>query len=133
MGRVVLDTSILIDLERGRLPLKTIFNPTDDYFVSEIAIAEFLVGIELSSSQKFRERKYKFLEELEEIITTKPFDRDHASEYAKLTAQSTREGIVRGTYDLAIAACAVHLAAVLYTRDKRARFDKLLGLTVKEF
>ena len=133
MGRVVLDTSILIALERQALPIDSVLTPTLEVFVPEVAIAEFLVGIELTNSAAHKLRRLAFLQTVEAFSKPVHFDRAHAHNFAKLVAQSKVLGKPRGSIDLAIAASAVTLDAVLYTSDVKGRFDQLIGLAVKEF
>jgi tRNA(fMet)-specific endonuclease VapC len=133
MGRVVLDTSVLIAIERGQLQGGEIFKPENKYFLPELAVAEFLVGKELTTSQRHKANRLKFLRDFESLCSPLDFDREHAHNLAKLIAQTKLLGRPRGSLDLAIAASAMTLDAVLYTRDARGRFNQLIGLNVKEF
>ena len=133
MGRVVLDTSILIALEKQDLSLKELFNKDLHVFLPEVAVGEYLVGTELSTNPKFKEKRLAFLRTIEDFSELVVFNREHAQNFAKLVAQAKLLGRPRGSLDLAIAASAVTLDAVLYTRDSKGKFDQLIGLTVKEF
>jgi predicted nucleic acid-binding protein len=133
MGRVVLDTSILIALEKQQLSLKELFNKDQNIYLPEVAVGEYLVGSELSTNPKFKEKRLAFLRTIEDFSELVVFNREHAHNFAKLVAQAKLLGRPRGSLDLAIAASAVTLDAVLYTRDSKGKFDQLIGLTVKEF
>jgi predicted nucleic acid-binding protein len=133
LGRVVLDTSILIALEKQHLSLKDLFNKDLHVFLPEVAVGEYLVGTELSTNPKFKEKRLAFLRTIEDFSELVVFNREHAQNFAKLVAQAKLLGRPRGSLDLAIAASAVTLDAVLYTRDSKGKFDQLIGLTVKEF
>ena len=133
MGRVVLDTSILIALEKQDLSLKELFNKDLNVYLPEVAVGEYLVGTELSTNPKFKEKRLAFLRTIEDFSELVVFNREHAQNFAKLVAQAKLLGRPRGSLDLAIAASAVTLDAVLYTRDSKEKFDQLIGLTVKEF
>jgi predicted nucleic acid-binding protein len=133
MGRVVLDTSILIALEKQQLSLKELFNKDLNVYLPEVAVGEYLVGTELSTNPKFKEKRLAFLRTIEDFSELVVFNREHAQNFAKLVAQAKLLGKPRGSLDLAIAASAVTLDAVLYTRDSKGKFDQLIGLTVKEF
>jgi tRNA(fMet)-specific endonuclease VapC len=133
MGRVVLDTSVLIALERQTLSLEEVISEDHMFFVPELAVGELLVGVERSGDQIHRQRRLEFLKSLETFSESVDFNRAHAHNFAKLTAQAKAIGRPRGAIDLAIAASAVTLDAVLYTRDSKGKFDQLIGLTVKEF
>jgi len=133
LGRVVLDTSILIALEKQHLSLKELFNKDLHVFLPEVAVGEYLVGTELSTNPKFKEKRLAFLRTIEDFSELVVFNREHAQNFAKLVAQAKLLGRPRGSLDLAIAASAVTLDAVLYTRDSKGKFDQLIGLTVKEF
>lgn len=127
-----MDTSVLIAIEKGQLHGDDVFAPGNEYFLPEIAVTEFLVGIELASSQRLKELRLKFLRGFEALSSPVTFDREHAHNLAKLIAQTRLLGRPRGSLDLAIAASAVTLDAVLYTRDSRGKFDQLIGLNVRE-
>jgi tRNA(fMet)-specific endonuclease VapC len=133
LGRVVLDTSILIALEKQQLSLKELFNKDLNIYLPEVAVGEYLVGSELSTNPKIKEQRLAFLRTIEDFSELVVFNREHAQNFAKLVAQAKLLGRPRGSLDLAIAASAVTLAAVLYTRDSKGKFDQLIGLTVKEF
>ena len=133
MGRVVLDTSILIALEKQQLSLKELFNKDQNIYLPEVAVGEYLVGSELSTNPSFKEKRLAFLRTIEDFSELVVFNREHAQNFAKLVAQAKLLGRPRGSLDLAIAASAVTLDAVLYTRDSKGKFDQLIGLTVKEF
>lgn len=133
MGRVVLDTSILIAIEKGQIHGGSIFESKNKFFLPEMAVAEFLVGIELSTNQQRRDKRLRFLKDFEKLTSPVIFDRAHALAFANLAAQARKSGKPRGQVDLAIAASAFTLEAVLYTRDSKGKFDQLIGLTVKEF
>jgi predicted nucleic acid-binding protein len=133
LGRVVLDTSILIALEKQHLSLKDLFNKDLNVYLPEVAVGEYLVGTELSTNPKFKEKRLAFLRTIEDFSELVVFNREHAQNFAKLVAQAKLLGRPRGSLDLAIAASAVTLDAVLYTRDSKGKFDQLIGLTVKEF
>lgn len=132
MGRVVLDTSVLIALERNQLEPDQVFSTENEYFVPEIAVAEYLVGVENCNVQEVRQRRLAFLNAVEELATSTPFSRADSAEFARQAAHSKSVGSPREKFDLAIAASAIRLNAVLYTRDKAAKFSELHGLTVKE-
>jgi predicted nucleic acid-binding protein len=133
LGRVVLDTSILIALEKQQLSLKELFNKDLNIYLPEVAVGEYLVGSELSTNPKIKEQRLAFLRTIEDFSELVVFNREHAQNFAKLVAQAKLLGRPRGSLDLAIAASAVTLDAVLYTRDSKGKFDQLIGLTVKEF
>jgi tRNA(fMet)-specific endonuclease VapC len=133
LGRVVLDTSILIALEKQHLSLKELFNKDLNVYLPEVAVGEYLVGTELSTNPSFKEKRLAFLRTIEDFSELVVFNREHAQNFAKLVAQAKLLGRPRGSLDLAIAASAVTLDAVLYTRDSKGKFDQLIGLTVKEF
>jgi predicted nucleic acid-binding protein len=133
LGRVVLDTSILIALEKQQLSLKELFNKDQNIYLPEVAVGEYLVGSELSTNPSFKEKRLAFLRTIEDFSELVVFNREHAQNFAKLVAQAKLLGRPRGSLDLAIAASAVTLDAVLYTRDSKGKFDQLIGLTVKEF
>ncbi len=133
MGRVVLDTSMLIALEKQSLDIQVLISKDLEVFVPELAVAEYLVGVELTTSSARKTMRLAFLQTIEDFTKPVTFDREHAHNLAKLIAQTKLLGRPRGSIDLAVAASAVTLDATLYTRDSRGKFDQLIGLNVKEF
>lgn len=133
MARVVLDTSVLVAVNRNPELVDVLLKPDVEYFLPEIAAAEFLVGVELSGSDSQKLSKIAQLDAFERFVTPTSFGRAEAKAYSVLAASSRRTGTPRSSFDLAIAASAFVLDATLHTSDRAAKFEELPGITVSYF
>lgn len=131
MNKAVLDTSILIALERGELTTKQIFQSDTLYFLPQLVAAEYLAGAAAATDPNRRNFRLGLLAQIDEIATSASFTRIEALEYARLHATALALGKPRQSFDLAIAATAVALGATLLTRDKKSAFDSLPGVSAK--
>jgi len=127
----LIDTSVLIAAERGRLDPSAFQHESDD---EEIAIAaitasELLHGIHRLKSAASRARAERFVEELLALIPVVPFDLDVARVHARLDAELSAAGTAVGDGDLLIAATAVAMDYRIATRDLRS-FPRIKGLHV---
>lgn len=132
MGRCVLDTSVIIALEKGHLNWESI---TGDYEVSSvpaIAVAEYLVGLQRTKNPKLRQLITLTLQTIEELSTLLEFGYREAKAFAILKAEAIGSGIGRTDFDLAMAAHAMVEDAILVTRDKNARLSELTGVVTRE-
>ena len=130
MGTLI-DTSVLIAAERGRLVPAALQHEHDD---EEIAIAaitasELLHGVHRLKHAVSRARAERFVEELLDLIPVIPFDLDVARVHARLDAELSAAGAAVGDADLQIAATAVALDYRIATRDLRS-FPRIKGLDV---
>ena len=132
MGRCVLDTSVLIAIERQHLKTTEIIRRDEDVLVPSIAIAEYLVGLHLSTNPRERELITRNLEALERSSTILEFGEKEAKAFAILQSEAFKSGRGRSDFDLAIAAHAVVEDAILVTRDKNARLSELTGVVTRE-
>lgn len=109
--KAVLDTSVLI----GRRPLAV----DVDAAISTISLAELHFGVLKTEDPEERARRSVHLGRIESAFAAHPVDARVARELGRLQAAiSTRGGKPRGrTADLIIAATAMALEAVLFTRN----------------
>ncbi|MEY4019172.1 MAG: hypothetical protein RLZZ590_472 [Actinomycetota bacterium] len=133
MGKLVLDTSALIAVARRKLSLKDVSSAGKNFFLPEVTVAEFLVGVELSTDQAYKNYQLSVLETFETIAEVIPFDRSQARAWALLSAASIRSGSTRSNFDLAIASVAFVLEAQVLTSDRAARFEQLPGVSAQYF
>lgn len=129
MGRLILDTSVLIALERGNVTIEEIIGPDDEVSIAAVTIAEMVNGIDGGASSKQATRKRDF-EQLLEAVTVQVYDETVARAHAELLIHSRRAGRPRGAHDLIIAATARTAGATVVTYD-RTGFDDLPGVAVK--
>ncbi|MDR0593754.1 MAG: PIN domain-containing protein [Bifidobacteriaceae bacterium] len=131
MGRrLILDTTALIDYERGAFDRSAL--DEDDLAVAAITLAEYRTGIELADSPARaadRERSLKAITNWVEVLV---YTETTAARHAKLIAHVRSSGQARGAHDLIIAAHAAETGRVLLSRDAAARFASLPGVTAAQ-
>lgn len=128
MSLLLLDTTFLIDAERGRLDLDEVIADDDDVAIAAATVAEILVGVELAS-EKHRPRREAFVDDMISSIPVIPYDLSVAAHHAKLLAAVKIGGRPRGAHDLIIAATARATNRKVITADPEA-FGQLPGVDV---
>jgi tRNA(fMet)-specific endonuclease VapC len=124
--RLILDTGVLVRLEReATIPAETVPD-TADLAIAAITAAELLVGVELADGAR-REARASTVRAILETLEVLPFDLDVARHHAALLAHVRRAGRPRGAHDLQIAATARATGRTLVTTDRGA-FDDLPGV-----
>lgn len=123
---VVLDTSFLIDHERGRRGL-----PADeDLAIAAITASELLHGVHRADAEH-RPRREAFVEGVLGAIPVIPFTLPIARIHARLWADLAAKRRVFGAYDLMVAATAVALDWPLVTLDRKG-FIGIPGLRLQQ-
>lgn len=132
MGALV-DTSVLIEAERGRLDLDQLLAAHGDETVEIAAItaSELLHGVHRLKGVA-RARASLFVERLLAVLPVVPFDLDVARVHAAMSAELRGSGTAIGAHDLQIAATAVYTNAWIATRDLRS-FPRIAGLDVRRW
>ena len=128
-GRVALDTSFLIDLqrERGRSeddgPARTFLqrDPQLELHLSVVALGEFAEG--------FEDEDHPVLRVVRELHVLLPIDEETAMEYGKVTRRLRDAGRLIGTNDLWIAATSLRHGLPLVTGNT-VEFARVDGLDV---
>lgn len=128
---VLVDTSVLISLERDRSGLEGILERTDgrSVAVSAITASELLHGVERAESARRRARRERFVESILELVPVLPFDLAVARVHAVVWADLQARGDVIGAHDLVIAATALCHEMPLATRNV-TEFDRIEGLEI---
>ena len=129
MGKLV-DTSVLIAADRGRLDLGELFERFVDepLAVSAITCSELLHGVHRAVNEERRTRREAFVEALLARIPVAPFDVIAARIHARVWAQTLAAGVQIGSHDLIIAATAMALGFEVITLDARS-FPRIPGLS----
>ncbi len=128
MGRrLILDTNVLIAYERGTID-QTQFDD-DEIAIASVTVAEFRVGIELADSAQRAADRARALAAITSVVDVLDYTESTASHHARLLAHTRRTGSRRGAHDLVIAAHAAETGRTLLSRDAKARFGDLPGVT----
>jgi predicted nucleic acid-binding protein len=127
----LIDTSVLIAIERGQLDPARLAAEDDDEAVAIAAItaSELLHGVHRLRGAVARTRAERFVERVLAELPVIAFDLDVARVHARLDAEAFSTGTTIGDADLMIAATAVWLDYRVATRDLRS-FPKIKGLDV---
>ena len=129
MGRLTLDTTLLIAGERGIVDPED-FTVGDDVSVPAIAIAEYLQGTLQTTSPARARTSRGFLEMVLAILPVDGYTAEVAEHHAELLMHTKQVGRPRGAHDLIIAATARATNRTILTLDHRAAFDDLPGVAV---
>lgn len=130
MGRLILDTTVLVDAERGGHTLVEAIDDHDDVAVAAITVAELKVGVQLARGRR-REKRERFVAAVLDAVTIEPYDFDVAEAHAALLAHVRRKGAPRGAHDLIIAATARAQKREVVSFDRRG-FVELPGVSFAE-
>lgn len=121
----VLDTSLLIGIQRGEEPAKRLQKKLEGLgrtlWVPTVAWMEYLAGIPPRHHDAFDEA-------LDRFAALAPFDRAAALAAARMQYLLLREGKRKGWADIQIAAVAYTLAEPIATMDRD--FDDIPGVRV---
>ena len=130
MGAVV-DSSVFIAAERGKLDLDRILRDYGDQAVGIAAItaSELLHGVHRAVEQSQRNKREAFVERMLADLPLIPFDLAVARVHARLSAELAAKGLPIGVHDLLIAATALAVGYDVATRDERS-FPRIPGLSV---
>lgn len=122
-GRVLLDSSILVDHLRGDAKLESRLAESDEVFVSVVALGELLYGVRRSAHTG---RGRALLDDFIQGVSVLPCDRLTAEAYGRLKDSLRRKGRPIPDNDLWIAATALQHGLTLAERDEY--FSEIEGL-----
>jgi tRNA(fMet)-specific endonuclease VapC len=127
----LIDSSVLIDVERGRLHLEDLLRGhlDEDFAVSAITASELLHGVHRAKTAAQRSGREAFVEGLLAHLPVIPFDLVTARIHARLGADLASRRVAVGPHDLIIGATAVARGYNVATRDERS-FPKIPGLSL---
>jgi predicted nucleic acid-binding protein len=129
----LIDSSVLVDIERGRATLGVLLEQEGDRGIAMAAItaAELLHGVHRLRISKRKTRAEAVVETLLSSIPVIPFDLVCARAHARLGAELARRGATVGTHDLMIGATALARGFSVVTRDRRS-FPRIPGLEIQD-
>jgi tRNA(fMet)-specific endonuclease VapC len=129
---IILDTSVLIEAERGRLNAEDLARGREDepFGLSVITVSELLHGVHRADSRKRRLKRSAYVERVIELFPVYPFDLAAARIYAEIWANLVSKGLQVGAHDLLLASTALSLGFSVATFNKR-HFDRIEGLDLE--
>ncbi len=128
---VLIDASVLIAAERGRLDLTPLIagRPKTPAGIAAVTASELLHGIHRADTPARRYRREVWVESVIAGLSVFPFDLAAARIHARLWAELMAGGVTVGAHDLLVAATALAAGFSVATRDLRS-FPRISGLTV---
>ena len=129
---VLIDTSVLIEHERGRLNLEPHLtgHGQEEFFLSVITASELLHGVHRAVEPQIRMKRSALVEALLERLPLLPVDLATARTHAQVWAELARPGKMIGPNDLWIAATALAHGLTMVTANVR-EFERVPGLIVE--
>jgi len=125
---VLIDTSVLVDIERGRSDLDAAVGE-EDRAISVITASELLHGVHRANDEQVRARRQAFVEHILAALDPIPVDARVARAHAAAWAQLDAIGARIGAHDLWIAATALAHGYAVATANVRD-FSRVPGLRV---
>ena len=125
--RLILDTNILIAYERGTIDRSALDD--DQLAIAAVTVAEYRVGIELADTAGRAAERSRALALIAAAVEVLDYTETTAVQHGRLLAHVRRSGTPRGAHDLIIAAHAAETGRTILTRDARARFADLPGVS----
>ena len=129
---LLIDTSVLVDLERSRSPESLAGLEAEPLFLSAISASELLHGVERATDEARRARRQAFVERVLDSVPVLPFGLDAARVHARIWARLVQRGELIGAHDMIIAATALSQDLEVLTRNAR-EFSRVDGLAVRAF
>jgi tRNA(fMet)-specific endonuclease VapC len=124
--RVILDTGILIAIERGKLDVDAVLG-IDDAAIAATTAMELLAGVE-RADEAHRQARAIRVEAILSSLPVEPYSVGIARVHARLAVEAMVRGQARSANDMMIAATAASTSRILLTTDARAGFDQLTGV-----
>jgi len=125
--RLILDTNVLIAYERGTIDRSSL--DADELAIASVSVAEYRVGIELADSASRAADRARALAAIMSAVDVLDYTQATAARHGRLLAHARRSGTPRGAHDLIIAAHAEETGRTIMSRDAKARFGNLPGVS----
>ena len=128
MGRrLILDTNVLIAYERGTIDRSALDD--DELAIAAVSVAEYRVGIEMADTAERAAEGARALAVITSAVEVLDYTQATAAHHGRLLAHVRRSGAPRGAHDLIIAAHGAETGRIILTRDAKARFSELPGVS----
>jgi tRNA(fMet)-specific endonuclease VapC len=129
---VLIDASILIEYERGRLNLERHLaqRQQEEFFLSVVTASELLHGVHRAVRPEVRTKRSAFVEALLERFPLLPIDLATARAHAQVWAELAAAGTMIGPNDLWLAATGLAHGLTMVTANVR-EFTRVPGLRVE--
>jgi tRNA(fMet)-specific endonuclease VapC len=131
---VLIDTSVLIEHERGRLELESHLRgrENEEFFLSVVTASELLHGVHRVRDGRIQARRSAWVDAVLERLPLLDIDLITARSHARLWAELASAGRIIGPHDLWLAATCLSRGLSLITANVR-EFERVPGLTVENW
>jgi len=131
---VLIDASVLIEYERGRLDLEARLapRPEERFFLSVVTASELLHGVHRATEAGIRARRSAFVEAALERFPLLPIDLATARTHARIWADLSAKGRTIGPNDLWLAAACLTHDLRIATGNLR-EFARVPGLAIESW
>jgi tRNA(fMet)-specific endonuclease VapC len=128
MGRrLILDTNVLIAYERGTIDRLALDD--DELAIAAVSVAEYRVGIEMADTAERAAERARALAAITSAVEVLDYTQATAAQHGRLLGHVRRSGAPRGAHGLVIAAHAAETGRIIVSRDAKARFGELPGVS----
>ena len=127
--RLLIDTSVLVDGQRGHLDLFRWLKGIEAAAVPSVVLAEYLVGVHAVHDGRKSAEGRKYFDEVVAHLPVEDFGAEAAATFGEVFGGLRKKGISLDPYDAMIAAMALSLGAGVATSNVR-HFAQVPGLTV---
>lgn len=131
---VLIDGSVLVDYERGRIDLRAQIAGREEepFFVSVITVSELLHGVHRARDRARRAKRTRFVEAVLERLPLLSIDLATARVHAEVWADLSASGRLMSAHDLWLAAQGIAHGLRIATINVRA-FRRVPGLEVEDW
>lgn len=131
---ILIDASVLIEHERGRLDLdaRVAGREAEEVFLSVVTASELLQSVQRATDRSVRARRAAFVEAILDEFPLLGVDLLTARTHARLWAELAQRGGLVGAPDLWLAATCVGRGLSLATGNLR-EFGRVPGLVVEDW
>jgi predicted nucleic acid-binding protein len=129
---VLIDTSVLIALERRDEDVTQLGDASEPRFISVVTASELLHGVWRARDEVTRARREKRVEAVIRQIPVVNIDLEIARAHARIWAEQQSKGTLIGAHDLWLAATCVVRGFSIATKNAR-EFDRIPGLRVQRW
>jgi tRNA(fMet)-specific endonuclease VapC len=131
---VLIDSSVLIKYERGRLDLeeRLAHRAEEEFFLSVVTVSELLHGVHRARDSSLRARRSAFVEAVFERFPLLLVDLATARIHAQIWADLSAQGTIIGPHDLWLAAACLAHGLGIATANLR-EFGRVPGLSVESW
>ncbi len=130
MGRLI-DTSILIESERGRLDLeKHTAQQDEEFFLSVVSVSELLHGVHRAKEPHIRSKRAASVEGMLRLFSILDIDILTARTHSRIWAELGSHGQIIGPHDLWLAATCIAHGLIMVTANVR-EFSRVPGIEIE--